>query len=167
MLSGWQGPCLRPAFPGVQPQAQVALHRLPRHTRLPGARPFSATSAAPRRTASAEPTAAVLCCSLGEFAARFSTRPMVAPKLLEKRAAPLPGGGPRPALDTPTSPKRHHAPSSLTSSAAPCPRPFCGASGRSSHRSTSTLTRTWTRRVQRSAGLSGRSFQEWPLSPVL
>ena len=58
----------------------------------------------------------------------------------------------------------------MTSSAVsmpPCPRPFCGASGRSSHRSTSRLIRTWTCRVRRSVGLSGRSFQEWPLSLVL
>ena len=60
--------------------------------------PSSAISAAPRRIVSAAPTDVGSCCSRGAFVARFSTRPTTAPRLLEKRAAPLAGGGPRPAF---------------------------------------------------------------------
>ena len=55
-------------------------------------RPTSAISAAPRRTAHAGHTAAELCCNQDGSADRTSTRLPDAPRLLEKRAAPLLGG---------------------------------------------------------------------------
>ena len=132
------------------------------------ARRFSAISAAPRSTENAVLTAAGLSCSQGAFADRSSARQL--PKGCLKRGPLLcPGGARGQPLDnhvfkdfrsfwmnwsplTYASPKNPHALSSSTSSAVsmpPCPRFSCGANGRSSHPSTSRLTRTWTCRVHR------------------
>ena len=55
-------------------------------------KPTSAISAAPRRTAHVGRTAAESCCSQDGSADRTSTHLQDAPRLLEKRAAPLLGG---------------------------------------------------------------------------
>ena len=103
---GWPGPCQPPASPRVQ---LLAARRPPRPPlRMQGrwgrwfphfvmarsfVRPTSAISAAPRRTAHVGRTAAESCCSQDGSADRTSTRLQDAPRLLEKRAAPLLGGG--------------------------------------------------------------------------
>ena len=191
MPFGWPGPCQPPASPRVQ---LLAVRRPPRPPlRMQGrwgrwfsafgmersfVRHTSAISAAPRRTAHVVHTAAASCCNRDGSAGLTSTRPPDVPRLLEKRAAPLLGGGeanlwtllsfmtfvhfwPSWSPLICTRPKPHLAPSSLMYSVGSmhrCPRPSCGANGRSSHRLTSRSTRTWTCRVRRSVGPFRRCF---------
>ena len=103
---GWPGPCQPPASPRVPLLAARHPPRPP--LRMQGrwgqwfplfvmarsfVRPTSAISAAPRRTAHVGRTAAESCCSQDGSADRTSTHLPDAPRLLEKRAAPLLGGG--------------------------------------------------------------------------
>ena len=100
--------------PACTQHCQVGRHQLQHHMQPPGiwaqqssasvmghsSRAISAINAAPRRTAHAAHIVVGLCCSLDGCVAPSSTHPLGAPKPLEKRVAPLPGGRGQP-LDTP------------------------------------------------------------------